>query len=75
MISIQIDQYTAAMLEQQAQSRGISVAEYLRSLVPPPTSAVRPCRDELEAEIVALSTAGAGLPADFSRADIYLDHD
>ncbi|MCE9553155.1 MAG: hypothetical protein K8T91_07225 [Planctomycetes bacterium] len=75
MISIQIDQYTAAMLEQQAQSRGISVAEYLRSLVPPPSSTVRPRWDELEAEIVALSTAGEARAADFSRADIYLDHD
>ena len=75
MISIQIDQYTADIIEQQARSRGLSVADYLRSLVPPPATAVRPNWEDLEAEIIALSTSGAVLPVDFSRADIYRDHD
>lgn len=74
MISIQVDKYTAEIVRQQAESRGISVAEYLRSLMPPPPSAIRPTWDELEAAILALSTKGGSLPTDFSRADIYSDH-
>jgi hypothetical protein len=53
----------------------LSVAEYRRTLVPPAISAIRPSWDELEREFIALSSPGPSLPADFSRADIYLNHD
>ena len=72
---IQVDEYTAKLIEEQAQARGMSVAEYLQSLVPSPRSATRSSWDDIEREILALSMLGATLPADFSRADIYHDHD
>jgi hypothetical protein len=75
MASFQLDEHTAKQIEEQAQARGISVVEYLQSLMPSPTQGARPTWDEIEREIVALSMAGAGLPAEFSRADIYHDHD
>jgi len=75
MVTIQIDEQTAKELERQARTAGVTVAEYVRSLVPTPVATSRPTWDELENEIVALSTPGPSLPADFSRADIYSDHD
>jgi hypothetical protein len=75
MVTIQIDEKTAEVLERQARSAGLSLAEYVRTLVPTSTTAVRPSWDELESEILALSTPAPTLRADFSRADIYGDHD
>jgi hypothetical protein len=75
MVTIQIDEQTANSLERQAADAGLSVAEYLRSLVPVPTDKTRPSWDEMESQFVALSTPGPSLPVDFSRADVYGDHD
>jgi hypothetical protein len=75
MVSIQVDEQTAAGLERQAKSAGLTVADYLRSLVPPRDTTDRPSWDDLENEFIALSSHGPSLPADFSRADIYLNHD
>jgi hypothetical protein len=71
MASIQVDDQTAKILEERALEQGMSVAEYLRTVVPPPASPVRPAWDKIEREILALSTAGNALPKDFSRKDIY----
>jgi hypothetical protein len=75
MVTIQIDDQTAEGLERHARSAGLSVADYLRTLVPAPNRNSRPSWDELEQQFLALSAAGGTLPADFSRADIYGDHD
>jgi hypothetical protein len=75
MVNIQVDEQTAKGLERQAKSAGLSVADYLRTLVPLKNAAVRPSWDELEQEFAALSTPGPFLPADFCRADIYFNHD
>lgn len=75
MISIQIDEITAEGLERNASSVGLSITDYLRSLVNPPTADPRLSWDELESQFVSLSTDSPSLPADFSRADIYMDHD
>ena len=75
MVTIQIDEQTAEGLERQARSAGVSVAEYLRSLIPSTDPAARPPWDEIEKEFLALSTEAPSLPADFTRADIYGDHD
>jgi hypothetical protein len=75
MISIQVDEQTAAGLERQAKSAGLSVAEYLRSMVPVGDASIRRSWDDMERESVALSSPGPSLPADFCRADIYLSHD
>lgn len=76
MVAIQLDEETAAALEQHARSAGLTPAEYVRSLLPPgsPASA-RPSWEEIEREWLALSADDPPLPDDFSRADIYSDHD
>lgn len=75
MVTIQIDEQTAEGLALQARNAGLSVGDYLRTLVPAGQRARRQTWDELESEILALSTPGPSLPADFSRADIYVEHD
>lgn len=75
MTTIQVDDQTAHELQSQAQRAGVSVPDYLRSLLPAHSTEKRPEWDELEREIEALSSSGPALPADFSRADMYDDHD
>jgi hypothetical protein len=75
MISIQVDETTAQALEDQAKRAGMTVGEYVRTLLPFEEPPKRPAWEEIEQQIVALSTDGPSLPADFSRADIYRDHD
>jgi hypothetical protein len=75
MVTIQLDEQTAKELQRQAKTAGVTVAEFVRSLVPSPAAPPRPSWDELETEILALSSSGPSLPADFSRADIYGEHD
>ena len=71
MVTIQIDEVTAEGLARQARDKGMSVADYLRTLVPSNGVTPRQEWDELEQEILALSSDGPSLPEDFSRADIY----
>ena len=79
--TIELDQVTAQALEAQAQSRGISLGEYLRLLAE--AAAAAPGNGQLEpAEFErALDELSAALPAlaplapDFSRTDIYADRD
>jgi hypothetical protein len=75
VVTIQIDEQTAEGLARQARSAGLSVAEYLRTLVPRSKSAVRADWDEIERQFLALSADGPSLPPDFSRSDIYSEHD
>ena len=74
MASIQVDDRTAKELQLLATACGKSVQEYLASLVgnieTPKLSDA-----EFESELKALTHQGPSLPADFSRADIYADHD
>jgi hypothetical protein len=74
MVAIQIDEQTAATLQNQAKAAGLTVADYLRTLVPSGPSPNRPTWDELEAEFLSHSTSENSLPPDFARADIYSDH-
>jgi hypothetical protein len=71
MVTIQIDEQTADGLAKQAQGMGLSVADYLRTLVPANGSTQLESWEDLERELLELSTAGPSLPDDFSRADIY----
>lgn len=75
MVTIQLDDHTAEALERQAQSVGMNLVQYLQSLVPMTTPPARVSWEEIERQISAISTAGPALPDDFSRADIYQDHD
>lgn len=74
MVNIQIDDQTAKTLEAGAASAGVSVSEYVKLIAEasktPPTAPW----EEIEKELAELSVDGY-LPDDFSRADIYLDHD
>jgi len=77
----EIKSETAEMLAAQAKARGLSVDEYLKSLLgvtngenvtPVPTLA------EFEADMEAFADGTEHLPASsitYSREDIYLDHD
>ena len=75
MVSLQVDEQTAKLIELQARSRSLSVADYLRSLFPVTDAQRRLDWNEIENAMLALSTDIPGLPDNFSRADIYLDHD
>lgn len=78
-IRIELDEQTAERLRAVAESRGMSVEAYLRRLAetmapsnPDPVS-----NEEFE-QLLDEVSEGLNLqplPSDFSRADIYLDHD
>lgn len=75
MVTIQVDEQTAAALQKAAETAGVSLADYVKSLVDAsPQEPQLPSWESLEKEFVELSVEGS-LPPDFSRADIYSDHD
>jgi hypothetical protein len=76
MVSIQLQDSVAAALSAQAKQQGLSLDAYLAHIAgkksaPPPQAQF----DDWERELDELSFEAPPLPADFSRADIYLDHD
>jgi hypothetical protein len=76
MVNIQLQESVAAALAAQAEQQGLSLQEYLARLA---NGAEKPATqmsaDELARQLEELSLDVPPLPADFSRADIYLDHD
>jgi hypothetical protein len=75
MVTIQIDEQTAKTLENAARVAGLTLTEYIRTLAEVESKpVVQAAWDKLEREFEELSVDGA-LPRDFSRADIYVDHD
>ena len=75
MVTIQVDEQTAAALQKAAETAGVSLADYVKSLVDAsPQEPQLPSWESLEKEFVELRVEGS-LPPDFSRADIYSDHD
>jgi hypothetical protein len=74
MVSIQIDEQTAKALESAAKAVGVSVNDLLKTLVPSVESISIGNWESLEKELLSLSVDG-GIPVDFSRADLYSDHD
>lgn len=75
MVMINFDDNTAKKLAQLASGMGMSVEAYVESLIPKNGTEPLINWDEVEAELEALSFHGPSLPADFSRADIYFNHD
>ncbi|HVC96074.1 MAG TPA: hypothetical protein VND64_20495 [Pirellulales bacterium] len=75
MQHIELDDETARNLTVLAESLGLTVEDYLRSLVPATMIADAHALDELEKEWAELALRGPSLPHDFSRADIYEEHD
>jgi hypothetical protein len=76
MVSIQLQDSVAAALAAQANQCGLSLEAYLTHLAAQRAN-TQPAAtfDEWERELDELSDDAPPLPADFSRADIYLDHD
>ena len=77
MAAIQVDEQTAAAISAKAAAQGVSVAELLRQWVggPPTEPKPRLTDEEFDRMFEELSGDAPPLPEDFSRADIYLDHD
>ena len=76
MTSIQLDDRTAEALAAIATARDMTVAEFLRSLVAPATASLENgSAADFDLELEPLLFDAPTLPADFSRADIYADHD
>jgi hypothetical protein len=76
MASIQLDDATVQGLRAIALANGASLEDYLRGLVAHQVVQGNEISlEEFDRELDALTFSGPCLPADFSRADIYLDHD
>lgn len=75
-ISLNIDDITQRRLEELAQGQGLTVEAYLTRLVAArATAGDRLAASEIERELSPLLFSGPSLPPNFSRADIYRDHD
>lgn len=76
MVSIQLQDSVAAALAAQANQQGLSLEAYLTHIAGKKTNSPPQAQfDDWERELDELSFEASPLPADFSRADIYLDHD
>ena len=79
MTVIEFDDTTAQALAEAAKSHGMTVQEFVRSQVlrePNNTqTAEAASRVDFDFELDGLLFSGPVLPADFSRADIYLDRE
>jgi hypothetical protein len=78
MATIQFDDDTARRAAALAEAAGMTVEAYLTSLIQNQTGSMNKATltaDEFMAQVEALSIDGPTLPADFSRADLYFDHD
>lgn len=77
MASVVLNDRTVDELEARARASGMTVDEYVKLLLGAPgaTSAARPSWDEVESLLKEHAHDGPALPADFSRADIYCEHD
>jgi len=78
---IEVTRETATMLRAKATAHRLSLDAYLRILVEKdviPEPAPQPLLEEFDRDMDALAAGLEGLPVlprDFSRADIYADHD
>ena len=76
MVNIQLQDSVAAALSAHANEQGLSLEAFLAQIAATTAHPKQPINfDEWERELDELSFDAPPLPADFSRADIYLDHD
>lgn len=77
MPHIEVDNEIAQTLAAHAAAHGVSPAEYLRSILPAVANGgnAAASMEELDFELENLALNLPTLPDDFSRADIYEDHD
>ena len=72
MSALEIRPETAEMLAAQAKAQGLSVDEYLKTLLGIAQSAEEPALDEFMTAMESLAEEDVEpLPRDFSREDIY----
>ena len=72
MSALEIRPETAQMLAAQAKAQGLSVDEYLKTLLGVAQSAEHPALDEFMTAMESLGEEDVEpLPRDFSREDIY----
>jgi hypothetical protein len=76
MANIQLQDSIVAALEAQANLQGLSLESFLAQIASKEVvnGATPLSADELDRQLDELSFDAPPLPADFSRADIYLDH-
>ena len=77
MPQILVDDKTLSGLDAVAKARGLTVDRYLESLVNEQGNGNLPAFSvaDFERELDELATGGPTLARDFSRADIYTEHD
>jgi hypothetical protein len=76
MVRIQLPDSVVAALAAQANQQGLSLEAYLAHIAGKNSSPPQHAQfDEWERELEELSFEAPPLHADFSRSDIYLDHD
>ncbi len=77
MPQILVDDKTLSGLEAVARARGLTVGGYLQCLVEQEGNGNLPAFSvaDFERELDELATDAPTLPRDFSRADIYAEHD
>lgn len=79
MASLDLDDNTVEALRMRAAEAGVSVEELLHRLLASEAAAVGHAPqlsvDQFNQLIEQEASDTPGLPADFSRADIYADHD
>ena len=76
MVTIELPESVVAALTAQAEAHGLRLNEYLERMARSETAATsRRSVEEFDRELDELSLDVPPLPADFSRADMYQDHD
>ena len=79
MTTIELDEKIAQALAEAARSHGMTVQEFVRSHVMGEQNGIHapdaPADVDFDSELDGLIFSGPTLPADFSRADIYSDHE
>lgn len=81
MVTIEVDRETAEVLKMKAEALRLPLDVYLRTLAERDVSVVqapKPTLEEFDRDMDQLASGLDGLPIlprDFSRADIYAEHD
>jgi hypothetical protein len=77
MATVILDEHTVDELQAQAAASGMSVDAYVKLLLTGPGAAAAPrlSLGELEELLSQHAFDGPTLPSDFSRAEIYGEHD
>jgi hypothetical protein len=77
MATLELDQRTVELLNALAAANGMTPEAYLKLLLPASANgaSARLSLEELDSLLRQHAFDGPSLPADFSRADIYHEHD